>query len=108
MKVKIFPVIEEMHCSGSISIESIPESTVHGDLGIQIARDGRVWICVNGIAVLRFKPCISTEQKEAAKMAEGIVLKDKKAQWKQFMKPVKYKPVEKTDERENNYDTKEL
>ena len=24
--------------------------------GVQIARDGRVWVCVNGIAYLRFKP----------------------------------------------------
>lgn len=26
------------------------------DFGIQIAADGRVWICVDGIALLRFKP----------------------------------------------------
>ena len=24
--------------------------------GIQVAKDGRVWICVNGVAYLRFKP----------------------------------------------------
>lgn len=26
------------------------------DFGIQIATDGRVWVCINGIAFLRFKP----------------------------------------------------
>ena len=24
--------------------------------GIQVCRDGRVWVCVNGMAYLRFKP----------------------------------------------------
>jgi hypothetical protein len=24
--------------------------------GIQVASDGRVWVCVNGLAYLRFKP----------------------------------------------------
>ena len=26
------------------------------DFGIQTSADGRVWICVNGVAFLRFKP----------------------------------------------------
>lgn len=26
------------------------------DFGVQIAWDGRVWVCVNGMAFLRFKP----------------------------------------------------
>lgn len=26
------------------------------DFGVQISEDGRVWVCVNGIAFLRFKP----------------------------------------------------
>ncbi|QIG58291.1 hypothetical protein SEA_SKOG_139 [Gordonia phage Skog] len=32
------------------------ESNAEVDLGIQIAWDGRVWLCVNGQAFLRFKP----------------------------------------------------
>lgn len=24
--------------------------------GVQIAKDGRVWVCVNGMSYLRFKP----------------------------------------------------
>jgi len=24
--------------------------------GVQVAHDGRVWVCVNGVAYLRFKP----------------------------------------------------
>ena len=26
------------------------------EFGVQISEDGRVWVCVNGIAFLRFKP----------------------------------------------------
>ncbi len=53
-KLKEYP---ELHSKGIISIENIPDKAIiKGDLGIQIAKDGRVWICVNGIAFLRFKP----------------------------------------------------
>lgn len=27
-----------------------------GDFGIQIAEDGRIWICIEGQTVIRFKP----------------------------------------------------
>jgi len=33
---------------------------VDHDFGIQIAKDGRVWICIDGVAFIRFKP---TERK---------------------------------------------
>ena len=48
---------EEQHEQGIIMLENMPEtSVVRGDLGVQIAKDGRVWICINGIAFLRFSP----------------------------------------------------
>lgn len=31
------------------------------DFGVQIAPDGRVWVCLNGAAFLRFKPSRRTE-----------------------------------------------
>jgi hypothetical protein len=47
----------ETHQTGLISIENIPEEkALTGDLGIQIAKDGRIWVCINGIAFIRFKP----------------------------------------------------
>lgn len=49
----------ETHQWGHISIENrrlLETFQGEGDLGIQIARDGRVWVCINGIAVIRFKP----------------------------------------------------
>jgi hypothetical protein len=56
----------ELHQHGSISVENLevivegnntPRSFhIEGDLGIQVAKDGRVWVCINGIAFLRFKP----------------------------------------------------
>ena len=45
-----------------MSIENIPAElasvpyTMRGDLGIHIAKDGRIWVCINGAAFLRFSP----------------------------------------------------
>lgn len=62
---KQFTEMEEMHCEGHISIETIPQLSVgQGDLGIQISHDGRVWLCINGIAFLRFKPKFVPQIKE--------------------------------------------
>ena len=51
---------KETHEKGSLSIENLGEVATMDhrsvDFGIQIAKDGRVWICINGIAFLRFKP----------------------------------------------------
>jgi len=52
---------KETHQTGAISIETMPgklKSGRHmkGDFGIQVARDGRVWICIDGAAFLRFSP----------------------------------------------------
>lgn len=52
----------ETHQQGTISIENaelldIPNKTYfQGDFGVQIAEDGRVWICIDGIAFVRFSP----------------------------------------------------
>jgi len=56
--------LPEVHKEGIISIENKEiilknnsmTDVLQGDFGIQIAADGRVWICINGIAFLRFKP----------------------------------------------------
>lgn len=62
----------EVHQYGIISIENKEmilnedywySETKHGDFGIQIAEDGRVWICIDGIAFIRFKPLKKKEQK---------------------------------------------
>jgi len=55
--MKYYP---ETHQHGIISIENLPENNyMIGDLGIQIAADGRIWICIDGAAFLRFKPHMS-------------------------------------------------
>lgn len=72
----------ETHQQGYISIENVPESlyfhfirgkfdSIHteGDLGIQIADDGRVWICIDGIAFIRFKPKASKQSTHERKEA---------------------------------------
>jgi len=48
----------ETHQTGLISIENlaIHKDIPHGDFGVQIASDGRVWVCIDGVSILRFKP----------------------------------------------------
>jgi len=52
--------IPETHVQGHLSIENaeqIAEMDLQDcDLGLQVAWDGRVWLCVNGVAWVRFKP----------------------------------------------------
>jgi hypothetical protein len=39
------------------NLEFVTEQNLFNcDFGIQIATDGRVWICINGSAFIRFKP----------------------------------------------------
>lgn len=52
-----FPEVPETHSQGVINIETVPpQSILSRDLGIQISEDGRVWICIDGLAFLRFNP----------------------------------------------------
>lgn len=47
----------ETHQYGDISIENpLKNSSFKGDLGVQIAEDGRIWLYIDGAAFLRFKP----------------------------------------------------
>lgn len=59
-KVKEYP---ETHQQGIISIENeMPHGAIKGDIGIQIATDGRIWVCINGVAFIRFKPLTATKE----------------------------------------------
>ena len=63
---KLLPNLNETHIRGHVSLENpedvgaalsaASEDDGRVDFGIQISPDGRVWICINGIAFLRFKP----------------------------------------------------
>ena len=50
----------ETHKQGHVSLENkemIEQMNLHDcDFGVQISHDGRVWVCINGIAFIRFKP----------------------------------------------------
>jgi len=44
---------------GTLSIEQeMPVGIKECDLGIQVSSDGRIWICVDGAALIRFKPIL--------------------------------------------------
>jgi len=63
-----------------MSMENIPEAIKQGgalmdcDFGVQIARDGRVWICVDGVAFIRFLPKVPEIQKPEVKEEKGVVV----------------------------------
>lgn len=48
--------LKETHTQGFLSVERNIESNLDCDFGIQIADDGRVWICIDGVSFIRFKP----------------------------------------------------
>ena len=58
--------VEEFHQAGSLSIcnlqavtDCLNISVERGnqvDVGLRVSMDGRIWLCVNGIAFIRFKP----------------------------------------------------
>ena len=50
------PEIPLTHTQGHLSIESNMKGQLDCDFGIQIAHDGRIWICIDDQAFIRFKP----------------------------------------------------
>ena len=57
--MKMIKEYPETHQLGHISFEQdIKAGQRAGDLGVQIAKDGRVWICIDGKALIRFRPQI--------------------------------------------------
>ena len=47
----------ETHQQGIISFEqNINTGWIKGDIGIQIASNGKIWICIDGKALIRFQP----------------------------------------------------
>ena len=56
-QVDRFQTLPETHQQGHLFVEQeLTREVRYGDLGIQISDDGRVWICFNGQALLRFTP----------------------------------------------------
>jgi len=57
--------IPETHREGYLSVENLEKIQAMNlqdcDLGFQVSYEGRVWICVNGVAFLRFKPTKKTD-----------------------------------------------
>lgn len=55
-----FTKYDKEHQKGRLFVEmGMSKGTVADvDFGIQIASDGRVWICINDVAALRFQPYV--------------------------------------------------
>ena len=62
--------IPETHKEGYLSIENIDVIFPKGitylycDVGLQVAKDGRIWLCVDGIAFIRFSPHANGKMKK--------------------------------------------
>jgi len=64
-KQKKIKAIPETHQTGHLSIEkTIDGNMIFCDFGIQMAEDGRIWICIDGEAYLRFSPKVKDYRKE--------------------------------------------
>ncbi len=65
-KIK-FKEADEIHCQGHVSIsddyKNFPHNLQDVDFGMKIGFDGKVWICINGSAFIRFKPKFIGETK---------------------------------------------
>jgi len=64
-KLKLQIQVPEFHQKGTLSIENLEEilsrapssrTILEVDVGLMVSKDGRIWVCVDGIAFLRFKP----------------------------------------------------
>lgn len=57
-KKKYGKEIPETHWQGRISFEQdIKQGMIEdGDIGIQVSRDGKVWICLGGASLIRLYP----------------------------------------------------
>lgn len=64
-------VVPETHQTGSLLIENVPEvlamDGTNCDVGLQTSADGRIWLCVNGVAFVRFSPLRTPKQKPQTK-----------------------------------------
>jgi len=63
----VLPEIKPTYQTGSLSIENLDVilelDRTRVNFGIQTAPNGKVWICVNGIALVRFTPTLGDSQK---------------------------------------------
>jgi len=60
---KIFKDLGPIHQYGIFEIAMpLGEGITSGDIGIQLSSDGRIWICLNGQSIFRFKPLRKEEK----------------------------------------------
>jgi hypothetical protein len=56
--------IPEFHQMGNLTLENLDlfkdildaSHKADADVGLQVASDGRIWVCIEGMAFLRFSP----------------------------------------------------
>lgn len=70
------PNYPERHEQGHLMIENADVIDAFDksncDVGIQIATDGRIWLCVNGVAFIRFSPHANGKMRRTQEYLEWI------------------------------------
>lgn len=61
-EIKDTKEVKEFHQQGFLSVEEPFPSMVDCDFGLQVANDGRVWVCINSQAFIRFKPACKNKK----------------------------------------------
>ena len=71
--------VKEFHQIGNITIENMDifMNGVHPygkdvDIGLQVAKDGRIWICIGGISFLRFTPYADGKMQKAERVSASV------------------------------------
>lgn len=69
-------LIPETHQRGALDLDLAAAKGVDVmdcDVGLQTAEDGRIWLCLNGRALVRFKPAKwVTDSKRDTKQVDGL------------------------------------
>lgn len=77
--------VPEFHQTGNLTLENVDlffvgvSNQITGlrepvDVGLQVAKDGRIWLCINGIAFLRFSPHPNGKMAPPARMPSDEAL----------------------------------
>lgn len=72
--MKILKHYHEFHQKGPLSIEQdMQKGIYHCDLGIAFDSEGKLWLCMNHQAILRFKPFEPYKRRKMSDASDGEI-----------------------------------
>lgn len=82
---KTMKLIPETHQRGALDLDleaAKGVDTMDCDVGLQTAQDGRIWLCLNGRAFVRFKPAKWMSDGKTSRQMDGLTPGQRKLQKK--------------------------